>query len=123
MPSFNAVVLLSDPRVAQSLVASMGHAFHSVRSVRSLSELRSNIAKNRAEVVVLDMELASLSDLERLSAEFPGVSIVCTHRLADETMWTTALGAGAADICPSDDTKSILMAAIRTVTATRGAVA
>jgi hypothetical protein len=36
---------------------------------------------------------------------------VCTHRLADERMWTDALAAGAADCCHSSDVRAIVMAA------------
>jgi DNA-binding NtrC family response regulator len=112
----SVVVLQADPRVAQSLVASLSDSFFSVRAVRSLDELRASIVKQRAEIVILDMEMASLSDVQRLCREFPGASVVCTHRLADEEMWASALNAGAADICPPADTKAILLAALRNVT-------
>src|SRR5438034_652556 len=69
--------------------------------------------KLQADVAIVDIERASISDVHRLSSEFPGVGIVCTHRLADEEMWTEALSAGAADICPSNDTRSIITAAKR----------
>jgi DNA-binding NarL/FixJ family response regulator len=88
--------------------------------VRSLGELRASIAKHRAKVVVLDIETASLSEVEKLSHDFPGVPIVCTHRLADEEMWTAALSAGAVDICPSSDTGAILTAALRNVAMSQG---
>jgi DNA-binding NarL/FixJ family response regulator len=78
-----------------------------------MGELRTSILKHRARVAILDMELASLPELEQLSHEFPGLSVVCTHRLADEEMWTAALSAGASDICPTYDTHSILRAAVR----------
>ena len=110
----SSVVLLQvDPVVAQSLTNSLLSSFRSVHPVRSMEELRSSILKHRAKVVILDMELASLPEVERLSHEFPGLSVVCTHRLADEEMWTAALSAGASDICPTYDTHSILSAAVR----------
>jgi len=110
----SSVVLLQvDPVVAQSLTKSLLSSFRSVHAVRSMEELRTSILKHRARVAILDMELASLPEVERLSHEFPGVSVVCTHRLADEEMWTAALSAGASDICPTYDTRSILNAAIR----------
>jgi len=62
--------------------------------------------------VILDLELSSLSDVEQLSREFPDVSIVCNHRIADEQMWTATLNAGATDCCPSSDTKGIARAAL-----------
>jgi hypothetical protein len=51
--------------------------------------------------------------LKELSDEFPAVSLVCNHRLADDAMWTRALSAGAADCCPSYDTQGILQSAVR----------
>ena len=113
MQPLNVVLLQSDSRVAQSLVSALANTFSSVRQVQSLGELRSSIAKNRAGIAILDMEKASISDVAHLSREFPKACIVCTHRLADEEMWTAALNAGAADICPSQDTRGILTAVMR----------
>ena len=120
MQGLSVVLLQSDSRIAQSLVKSLGSSFHSVHAVRSLGELRTSIAKNRAKVVVLDIETTPISEVERLSHDFPGVSIVCTHRLPDEEMWTAALSAGAADICPSSDTRAVLTSALRNVALARG---
>jgi DNA-binding NtrC family response regulator len=111
---YSSVVLLqADSGMSQSLLASLCISFHSVRAVRSVDELRGSIAKNRADVVIVDIEEAPLSDVQRLSREFPGICIVCTHRLADEEMWTAALNAGAVDIYPSDDARGIVTAALR----------
>jgi DNA-binding NarL/FixJ family response regulator len=88
-------------------------SFHSVQPVKSVDELRTSIAKHQAAVAILDMEIASISDVEHLAREFPGVCFVCTHRLADEAMWAAALSAGAADICLSNDLTGILTAAAR----------
>ena len=112
MQSLNVVLLQSDTRVAQSIVTALANTFTSVRQVQSLGELRNNIAKHRAGIAILDMEAASISDVEHLSREFPKACIVCTHRLADEDMWTAALNAGAADVCPPSDTPGILRAAL-----------
>jgi DNA-binding NarL/FixJ family response regulator len=120
MQALSVVLLQSDSRIAQSLVKSLCGSFHSVHTVRSLGELRISIAKHRAKVVVLDIETASIAEVERLSRDFPGISIVCTHRLADEEMWTAALGAGAADICPSSDAQAVLTSALRNVAPARG---
>jgi len=112
MQSLNVVLLQSDSKIAQSLVSALSNSFRSVHMVESMAELRSSIAKHRARVAILDMEKASLPDVERLSREFPQASIVCTHRCADEEMWAAALNAGACDVCPSSDTRGILRAAI-----------
>jgi DNA-binding NarL/FixJ family response regulator len=113
MQPLNVVLLQSDPGTAQPLIALLRDSFGSVREEQSLGDLRTSAAKRRAEVVILDMELVSLSELEQLSHDFPGVSIVCNHRLANDELWAAALGAGAADCCPSSDTQSILQSAIR----------
>jgi DNA-binding NarL/FixJ family response regulator len=113
MQPLNVVLLQNDSRVAQSLVSALTNTFSSVRQVQSLGELRTSIARHRAGIAILDMEAASISDVEHLSREFPKACIVCTHRLADEDMWTAALNAGAADVCPPSDTPGILRAALR----------
>ena len=123
MQPFNVVLLQRDTRVAQSIVTALANSFSSVRQVQSLGELRSSIAKHRAGVAILDMEAASLSDVEHLSREFPRACIVCTHRLADEDMWAAALNAGAADVCPPSDTPGILRAALKNVSFKQSAAA
>jgi hypothetical protein len=112
MQQFDVVLLQSDGRVAKSLVSALWPSVGSVREVNSLGELRTSIAKHRAEVAILDLEKASLSDVQYLAREFPGACIVCTHRCADEEMWAAALNAGASDVCPADDTRAILRAAL-----------
>jgi DNA-binding NtrC family response regulator len=119
----SVVLLQGDSRVAQSLSASMSKSFHSVHAVQSLEELRSRMIRHRAEVLVVDLEVISVSDLQALSKEFPGITIVCTHRLADEEMWAPTLNAGAADICPASDTRAITTAALRNAAIRRSAAA
>jgi DNA-binding NtrC family response regulator len=123
MQPFNVVLLQSDTRVAQTIVTALASSFHSVRQVQSLGELRTSIAKHRAGIAILDMEAASMSDVEHLSREFPKACIVCTHRLADEDMWAAALNAGAADVCPPSDTHGILQAALRNASFKQSAAA
>ncbi len=123
MQPLNVVLLQSDSRVAQSIVSALANTFSSVRQVESLVELRTSIAKHRAGIAILDMEAASISDLELLSREFPQACIVCTHRLADDDMWAAVLNAGAADVCPPSDTRCILRAALRNGSATQSAAA
>jgi DNA-binding NtrC family response regulator len=123
MQPLNVVLLQSDARVAQSLVSALANTFNSVRQVQSLGEVRSSIAKQRAGVAILDMETASMSDVEHLSREFPKTCIVCTHRLADEEMWTAAVNAGAVDVCPPTDTRGILRTALRNASTAQSAAA
>ena len=123
MQPLNVVLLQSDSRIAQSLVSALTSTFSSVHQVQSLGELRTSIAKHRAGIAIMDMEAASLSDVEHLSREFPKACIVCTHRLADEDMWTAAVNAGAVDVCPASDTQSILRTALRNGYMTHSAAA
>lgn len=121
MQPTNVVVFQSDSQIAHALSSSLSQYFRSVRMARSADELRPTIARHRAEVLIVDIEPASLSEVEKLHREFPGLSIVCTHRLADEEMWAAALGAGAADVLPSSDTMGILQSALRNAQAARSA--
>ena len=111
MQPLNVVLLQNDSGVAQALVSALASSA-SVRQVKSLGELRHSIAKHVTGIAILDMEAASMSDVEHLSREFPKARIVCTHRLADDNMWTAALNAGAADVCPPSDTRGIVRAAL-----------
>jgi hypothetical protein len=64
-------------------------------------------------VAVIDVEIAGLSEVQSMSREFSGMCIVCTHRLADDQLWTAALSAGATDVCPSRDTRAIVTSTLR----------
>ena len=70
MQALTVVLLQGDAGVAQSLVSALSQGFSSVQQVRSLGELRNRIAKTRAEVAILDIESASLSEVEHLSQDF-----------------------------------------------------
>ena len=112
---FSVVVLESDPRVAQSLAGGLSSHFHSVHMTRSRDELRERVAKNRPEVVILDMESSLLTDVRKLHRDFPSLPIVCTHRVPDEELWIAALEAGASDVCAADDVQNVLTSALRSV--------
>lgn len=112
MQQASIILLQSDPNVAQMLSASLSHSFHKVHVAASVDELRHTIAKQHPYAVILDLESASMKDLESLKQEFRDTRIICNHRVADEEMWAQTLSAGADDCCPSHDTRSILMSAI-----------
>jgi DNA-binding NtrC family response regulator len=112
MQPLNVVLLQSDSGISQNLVASLSASDQHVHLARSSEELRRSIVNYHAGAVIVDLEAAPLSEVERLSHDFPDVSIVCNHRIADEQMWTASLTAGAADCCPSSDTKAIAKAAL-----------
>ena len=113
MQALTIIVFQRDPRLAQSLASTLSLHYHAVHVATSVEELRVDISRYRAEVAVLDVEASCLEDVARLHHEFPGVSIVCTHRVADEEMWAAALDAGASDMCPACDTQGIATSAER----------
>ncbi len=123
MTPLSVVVWQEDPRVAQALAESLAHHFHSVSVAESLDQVRPKLVTNRAEVLVLDMEGSHLDLVEQMHQDFPGVCIVCTHRVADEAKWAAALDVGASDYCQSSDTEGILLAAIRNASPSHSAAA
>jgi DNA-binding response OmpR family regulator len=123
MNPLNVVIVQSDSSLAAPLADSFRQHFRAVHTVPSLSELRAAVLKHRAQVVVLDVELAGLSQVEQLRREFKNLCIVCTHRLADEDMWSEVMSAGATDICCSSDISGILSATLRHTPAVQVAAA
>jgi len=113
MQALSIVVFQSDLHQSQALAGTLSLHYHSVHVAKSPAELRTAIARYRAEVAVVDVEASCLAEVTQLHREFPGVSIVCTHRVADEEMWTAALNAGASDMCPAFDTQGIVQSAER----------
>ena len=120
---FSAVVLESDPKLAQSLAGGLSSHLKSVHMTRSRDELRDRVAKNRPEVVILDMEYSRLTDVTNLHHDFPSLPIVCAYRIPDDELWIAALEAGASDVCPADDVQNVLSSALRSMAVTRSAVA
>ena len=112
MPSSNVVLLQSDPDIARILATSLANSFHAVHVTKSIDELRHAAAKLRPHVMIVDLETASLADVETLKQQFETTRIICNHRVADEEMWTRTLDVGADDCCPSSDTRGILSSAV-----------
>jgi DNA-binding NtrC family response regulator len=123
MQVLNIVVFQHDSRLAQALASTLSLHYHSVHVAESLQELRLDIPRYRADVAVLDVEISHMEEIEHLHREFPSTSIVCTHRVPDEQMWTAALNAGASDMCPACDTESIAQSAERSVPSKRAQAA
>jgi DNA-binding NarL/FixJ family response regulator len=115
MQPLNVVVASNDSQAASLLAASLNPHFRTVSVARSLDEIRHAIPKHRAQLAIVDLELASVEDVERLIREFGHTKIVCTHRIPDDEMWASALAAGAIDCCPSDDAACIVRAVDRNV--------
>lgn len=114
MKPLSVVVAQRNPKSAESLARSLQNHFRVVTIAGDIPELRHAIPRYRADVAIVDLELADLDNVHELLAEFPATSIVCTHRVADEKMWTEALSAGASDCCFSSDVRAIVLAATHT---------
>src|SRR4051812_27093592 len=99
MKPLTVVVAQCDPKSAESLAASLHSHFKAVHIARDLEEVRRSVPRHRADLLVIDLELATLPQIEELRREMPATGVVCTHRLADEELWTSALAAGALDCC------------------------
>jgi DNA-binding NarL/FixJ family response regulator len=116
MKPLSVVVAQSNSKTAEMLAKSLYNHFRVVHLAGDLNELRQAIPRHRADVAIVDLELAALSEVRLLTHEFSTTTIVCTHRLADEKMWTDALAAGASDCCYSSDVRAIVLAASNTKT-------
>jgi len=111
MKPLSIVVAPSNVQAGESLARSLHNHFRVVNVARNFVELLHSIPRHRADVAVVDLELAGLSEVQQLHKEFGATMIVCTHRLADEKMWMDALAAGAADCCNASDVRAIVLAA------------
>lgn len=114
MKPLSVVVAQCNSKSAEMLAKSLYNHFRVVHVAGTLDELRQAVPRNRADVLIVDLELATLPDVQQLKREFSATTIVCTHRLADEKMWMDALAAGASDCCFSTDVRAIVMAASHT---------
>jgi DNA-binding response OmpR family regulator len=121
MQALTIVIYQSESRVAQALAGVLSQHFSAVYVADSFREVHAAVPRFRADVAILDIEGANVSEIERLHREYPGLSIVCTHRVADEEMWATVLNAGASDMCPTCDTQGIVLAAVRQRSSTHAA--
>lgn len=111
MKPLSVVVAQNSAKVGETLAKSLYNHFRVVMTASSLSDLMHSIPKHRADVAIVDLELADIRQVEELVRQFSSTTVVCTHRLADEKMWTEALAAGAADCCNSSDVRAIVLAA------------
>jgi DNA-binding response OmpR family regulator len=116
MKPTHAVLLQSDPKLTQTLATSLSGLFYRVHIAGSLDDLRQAAAEHRPTVIIVDLETASLQDVESLKRDFRETHIVCNHRIADEEMWALSLDVGADDCLPSSDMSGILFATVRETT-------
>jgi DNA-binding NtrC family response regulator len=122
MRRFTVLLAANDSAMAASLTAALDPHFRLASNVRSLDELRTAIARLRADAVIVDLETISLADIASLHQEFQ-VPVVCTHRVPDEELWTAALDAGAADVCDRLDFPAIVRAVTQSHAVTRSTAA
>ncbi len=114
MKPLSVVVAQSNSQTAEMLEKSLYNHFRVVHLAGDVDALRLAIPRYRADVAIIDLELAALSEVQQLKQDFAATTIVCTHRLADETMWANALAAGATDCCYASDVRAIVLAASNT---------
>lgn len=113
MLPMTVIVAQSNARCAEKMAAFLHGHFDSVLVACSLEELRREIPRHRADIAIVDLELVDVNDVEEIHREFPPTCIICTHRLADEELWTASLAAGAHDCYMADDVRGILGAMLR----------
>jgi DNA-binding response OmpR family regulator len=110
MPSPTVVIAQNDPCIAQELANSLNAHFARVTMAKDAMELHTMLLRNEARVAVLDLELVTLVEVNKLARTFDDLVVVCTHRSPDERMWMAALNAGAVEFCHPQDVRSILRA-------------
>ena len=104
MEPLSLVIYQNDPGTAQALAVKLSHYFGPVSLVGRKEEVASAVARHRADVLVFDLEATRSDEVGHLHQEFPSLSIVATHRLADDDLWTEAMNQGATDVCePRND--------------------
>jgi DNA-binding NtrC family response regulator len=123
MQPLNVVIASNDTKAASQLAESLHRHFRSVAVARSMDEVRHAIPKHRAQIAIVDLELANFKDVANLCTEFGQTQVVCTHRVPDEEMWAEALTAGAIDCCQNADVAAILDAVQRNVLQARATAA
>jgi DNA-binding NarL/FixJ family response regulator len=112
MLSLNVVLAQHDATAATSLINNLRGQCRMV-TVSNKDEVRQEILRSRANIAVLDLEMFSLPEVKNICSEFRNVSVVCTHRLADEELWTNVMNAGASDCCLPSDVNGIMFAVRR----------
>lgn len=115
MRPINVVLAHQDPALADDLARSIDKQFLNVAPATSVQEVRSSIARLQAPLAIVDLEFVDFAELGKLCREFPATAIVCTHRLADDAMWSQSLSVGAVDCCRASDLPGILQASDRYV--------
>ena len=113
MPPIHVVLTRQDPALTDKLVASIKKQYVDVATVSNEEDTRDAIARTKAQLAIIDLEVVNFTELNQLCHEFPGTAFVSIHRLADDGMWSKSLAAGAVDCCVSGDLPRIIQASER----------
>ena len=113
MKPVSVVLAVTDPVTSDSLLSSLRGHFRVVVPAADLEQIRPTVLKNRADCVLMDVESFPVNEIAKLREEFPSLSVVGIHRLADDAIWTATLAAGALDCCHTSDVRGIVMAVTR----------
>jgi len=113
MRPMNVVLAHNDPVMARALAESLRPQFRKLVIVNTLANAEAEIARLRANYVIVDLELLSYGELQKLCSEFPSTMFATVHRLADEAMWLQSLAVGAVDCFQSNDVRGLLRASER----------
>ena len=110
MQSQTVVVAHSDSTAAQQLTNNLRAHFRRVAVAADQENLRDAIARHRANLAIVDLDLIPVKAVRELCADFSGTNIVCVHRAPDYEIWNAAIGAGALECCHPSDIPAILNA-------------
>ena len=108
MPPIRVVIANPVNELPKLLPAASDSRVQNLTTVHAVSDVRATVARVRAQLAIMNLELVNFSEVAELCREFPATAFVCVHRLADETMWMRSLAAGAVDCCLSADLSRIL---------------
>ena len=111
MKPLSVVIAQRNSQISDSLSRSLNNHFRVVTKATTLNDVMQAIPSQTADAAIVDLEVFGLNDVRQIHSRFPDLTIVCTHRLPDEKMWTLALTAGASDCCYSSDVRAIVQAA------------
>ena len=112
MKPLSAIVAHKSEAPAELLAESLRQHLRFVSTAVSYDDACSQAKQHRAQLMIVDLETVALNQIKVLLQELPGITIVCTHRSADDPVWNEALAAGAVDCCLESDIRAIVHAAI-----------
>src|SRR5690242_2278566 len=108
MKPLSAIVVHRSEAPAQILAESLRQHLRFVSTAGSYSEGCNQAKLHRAQLMILDLETIALNQVRVLLKELPGITVVCTHRSADDRALDDVLAAGAADCCLESDIRAIV---------------